>query len=523
MRLIKDITSLGLKPMQLVEAGIRQDIVIACCRELNISMNGGPVQPDPRERLRLDDHPLITSQIARSPSPPFSTSIKIKSENESRAPSSSPAGLPAKPVWTDSVSIDHSQVNPRLLSKKARKAIQKKADQEEQKGRPVADMSVEEMPVEIRASGSNVKLEDDAPLASVAVPSVLEKAVVVEGPSMVEKMRLAALASMKRKKAVASMASIDGKGIASTGDSQMSADVSVPILPAATPTNNVAMTLDNGLPPNVPTGPRSTKPAYHDIDAPQMIHLEDDEEVMEAPSSSRFSDADPRQSRRSTYAEDYAWEADAPSGDVDLEAPLPSLETKSVNLSQARMTHPLPSRPARKRPLAADLMDMSGASTPEYQPRPRPFLSDAMQRQRLVLECSDDEDEESDENGKARQASTAFISQIYKQLNGSEDDLGNASRSVLSVPTPPNGSTVRRVSPSSSSADLSKKEQEIKEMMAKIQAMEKKRGQAPSDPRVLAEVVKATVEEAVQQSNSVENTAVCCRLLCYRIISRMQR
>ena len=324
-------------------------------------------------------------------------------------------------------------------------------------------------------------------------------------------MRRAALASMKRKKPAAVSDAATAELVQQYALPGALSYIDEPVRPSRIIPSSISESLLN-----VPRGPKSSKPHYHDIDAPtsQAVDIEEGQWGEDASplAPTRANDdvaADPRQAKRAkfSYSDDYSWDVDAPSGDVDLEAPLPSLEAKPITRASKQVPPPEVTRTTgRKRRLnAMDLMELSGASTPEYQVpiRQKPFLPNTDQRQRLVVEYSDDEDEsEGDVHGKTRQASTTFIAHIYKQLNGSEDDVESSKTNSprlaqgLSVNNP---ATQRRVSPSASSSatsSLSRKEEEIREMMAKIQELEKRRGLAPSEPQVLADAARVTLEAA---------------------------
>jgi hypothetical protein len=448
MKLIKEITALGLDPAQLVQAGIRQEIVAFCCNELRLPFS----------------HQGDNNVSGNGPSGQMSTVQAGPSSN----------ALPNDS--TDSVRRQGKQAK---RSKSASAASQTAGSSQVGLAAEVPILPPFDPPSSALRS---------APLLppNVAAQEILMPPAMVS-PDM-EAMRRAALASMKRKKAAA-----EEKGQQSVTDDIATGDIT-----EAEPIPTDAPLVD------ITSGPKAAKPFYHDIDAPPAQSLEDVDGIQDLMMEGDVSNssismdtitrsADPRESKRSkllSYADNFSGDMDAPIGEVDLEAPMPSLELKSRPLAggsdagRSRSAH-------RKRPLAADLMELSSsASSPA--PRSKPFLPSAMW-QKMVVDCSDDEEEDSNEHGQVRQASTSFIAQVWKQMNTSEEDQVGSPRSNNPLPVGDNIAKAPTMTRSTSDAVL-QKEQEIREMMAKIQELEKRRGQAPTDVKVIASVARKAVE-----------------------------
>lgn len=545
MSLIKEITALGLDPAQLVKAGIRSDIVAVCCRELNLpfaleeTLAGAPSTA------------VVYSPLSTAASFP----VVAESSEQGRKGSErkgAPASLPSRPGWSDahregrskgkqtesrqpatpleggdevkSLAAGAVSAKPKRQRTKSQRHKELVTGFDNDEGQETKNMLQREKaaddttlhfsstpPSAVSSLGQDKTLPMQVQLQH-APPLPFSPSAILNPSSAVEAMRQAALASMRRKKAA--------------GELDRS-EIGNPALEGP----KVAQLA--GLPADVPRGPRAARNLYYDIDAPQEHQnpgleqaLQDDgieaatgEEGQEGaksvgassavPSSAvdaSFSEPDPRQAKRPrvSYADDYSWDVDTPIGEVDLEAPLPSLNANPVNSApssgslirdvRTRATQ----RRGRRRPVAADLNE-SSSNVHAFPARPQPFLS-GPQWQRLVLDCSDDEDEDSDAREEAaskqiRQESTAFIAEIWKRIG--VDDESKIASPLPEVGTPGLDSTAStaRASPRLSNvASLSKKEEEIRRMTAKIQAMEKRRGQVPSDPQMVASAARIAVE-----------------------------
>lgn len=206
---------------------------------------------------------------------------------------------------------------------------------------------------------------------------------------------------------------------------------------------------------------------------------------------SPFGQIDPRARLRNlTYADDDDL-TDIPTGDVDFNAPLPSLAPSSSFSSSTPLSSTLPSRPvnnSRRRPVASDFdspQEFSPYSNPAFsstgrfpQPVERPFIS--AKYTSIVIRLDDDNDEAEDsgipddegsedkENSNARrQEYTRKMYAMYKEKMGIED--------------PPPPSNHRQAQAQASRADtpseslLSQKELEIKAAREKLAAMERRR------------------------------------------------
>ena len=561
MSLIKEITALGLDPAQLVKAGIRSDIVAVCCRELNL-----PFAPE--ETLAgAPSTAVLNSPLSTTAGIPViaESSVQGRKGSEWRG---APASLPSRPGWSDahregrskgrqtgsrqpatsleggdeikSLTAGTGVDKPKRQRSKSQRHKELVTGLDNDEGQEKEDMLQREKTADDTTShfsstppsaASSLGLDKTLPMQAQlqrAPPLPLSPSAILNPSSAVEAMRQAALASMRRKKA-AGEHDAEKPTVQAPALSQLSnrSEVGNPALEGP----KVAQLA--GLPADVPRGPRAARNLYYDIDAPQEHQnpgleqaLQDDgieaatgEEEQEGaksvgassavPSSAidaSFSEPDPRQAKRPrvSYADDYSWDVDTPIGEVDLEAPLPSLDANPVNSApssgslirdvRTRATQ----RRGRQRPVAADLNE-SSSNVHAFPARPQPFLS-GPHWQRLVLDCSDDEDEGSDVRGEAaskqiRQESTAFIAEIWKRIG--VDDESKIASPLPEVGTPGLDSTVStaRASPRLSNvASLSKKEEEIRRMTAKIQAMEKRRGQAPSDPQMVASAARIAVE-----------------------------
>lgn len=513
--MIKEITALGLDPAQLIQAGIRRDVVEVCCRDLGLPIPKAQETAILAEPIVIPDSPPASNrQVHVSP---LANEKKIDSKV-----------LPSKPLaWPFHLLSNNANALLQNASKgkPAGRLAQKLKEIETKRKRDTGQKNVIDSG---SSSLASVKKQKNTITSSASTSHQGKAGKESNVPSSpMEAMRLAALASMKRKKAAEETQSVVDAGNlkevnASTSNKPISAETDT------TSTKN-----------EIPTGPKASRPIYHDIDAPEL-QVSHDEVADDLFGSSELSfsvdcstaSADPRQRTRSkmSYADEYSWDVDAPTGEVDLEAPLPSLQTSAGPLLFASREMSKSSSGQKKRPVAADLIEMSGNSSYPLTSRFKPFLSSA-NWQKVVLDCSDDDDEEEGNDGdeQNRKASTALIAHIWKQMNGSDNDSESrigSPRFAHSLPVPVDSTMKSRsetgtpLSKSPSDADLilSRKEQEIREMSARIQEMERRLGQAPTDPQLVVKAAEKVVEEKLsfKRANSKavgSSSTVGCRLL----------
>ncbi|UZJ54023.1 hypothetical protein CBS101457_003343 [Exobasidium rhododendri] len=562
MKLIKEITSLGLDPAQLVEAGIRSDIVAFCCRELNIPFSVNQASTSAVDsgggnsgNAGLPIVPQVPKTLSVSNSVRSETNKNAREDQQKQAKKKKEVqggrlSLPAKPAAVEISATVNGSGRPQKKARKKDRFESTVARSETLEGlaevqrtsgshAPIALAPIDNstsksaftnstswnVPMLQEETASTVETSpSSAPSTASALPNGPgSEPNQVDKSSAMESMRQAALASMKRKHFEASESERRHSMLptsSSTFNLQTQRHTTIPPGPESNSTLFRLSTTAEGAPLNAPRGPRAAmvkpKPVYHDIDAPheQAVTIKEEEEEDELRSeedeeeqSIQFATSDPRQAKRPkvSYVDDYSWQMDAPVGEVDLEAPLPSLSVPFAK-AMSRETTPLEApRRFKRRPVAADLLDASGTSYSITLPR-KEFLPTAPW-QKIIVDCSDDETEGEEQekspmaHRQIRQESTAFLAWIWKKMMGSEADDGGKASSVPHSREEQMRSNERsrHDSPNTSSASeanqsLTKKEQEIREMMAKIQELERKRGQAPTDSRVLASAALSVVE-----------------------------
>ncbi|EST06315.2 hypothetical protein PSEUBRA_004201 [Kalmanozyma brasiliensis GHG001] len=133
--------------------------------------------------------------------------------------------------------------------------------------------------------------------------------------------------------------------------------------------------------------PSSRKRAYRDVDA-----VDDGDNVVTADLAGDENASAPLPSRRQriSYADNFSRAAKAPSGEVDLTAPIPNLPDLATSAAKSPL---LTEAASRRRPVAADF------DVEEYRPlfRPNRFL-DVPSGLNTVVDLSDDELEEDEPN-----------------------------------------------------------------------------------------------------------------------------
>lgn len=250
--------------------------------------------------------------------------------------------------------------------------------------------------------------------------------------------------------------------------------------------------------------PSSRKRAYRDVDA-----VDDGDDVVTADLAGDENASIPLASRRQriSYADNFSRAAKAPSGEVDLNAPVPDLPDLAMSATKSPL---LSDAASRRRPVAADF------DADEYVPqllRPNRFL-DVPSDLNTVVDLSDDDLEEDEPNAfemskYSHLAVDASDVALLRQKTADEhydtfcalNGLRPVSRALTPLQDGPNkmvestngailggygskeslsaeGTTAAGASAGTSAPsheELLRKELEIKQLMRKIQMMEERK------------------------------------------------
>lgn len=525
MNLIKEITALGLDPAQLVQAGIRRDVVEFCCRELALPFSSTQAAAPPpqipaeqTETIVIPDSPAAsTIQLSVSP-------VRNGKESKSKAESSKPPAWPFHLLSNNPSELLQNMSKSKPLSKTVQTPMEKETKRKrETRQNSVIDPNssgsagVKKQKYTTSTSGlgekvaTNIIQQDEESLQSSTQPKA--------SSSSVEAMRQAALASMKRKKAAEETQEKQPIVIDTSTSNLKKINASASDKPLEEESDDKLSRIET------PSGPKASRAIYHDIDAPDMqaSHDDVDDDLFGSSDLSSSMDykstsADPRQRTRSkiSYADDYSWDVDAPLGEVDLEAPLPSLQIPVEVVSSSRNHLSKSSSAHKKRPVAADMIELSSNNSSHIPFRTKPFLPNT-NWQKMVVDYSDDE-EDIDVNVQTRKASTALIAHIWKQMNGADYDSEariGSPRSAHNLPVPIDsatrfrgdlGTTPLSRSPSDADSILERKEQEIRELMARIQQLEGKRDQAPTDSQFVIKAAEKVIENRLSSKQATTST-----------------
>ncbi|CDU24749.1 uncharacterized protein SPSC_04582 [Sporisorium scitamineum] len=291
------------------------------------------------------------------------------------------------------------------------------------------------------------------------------------------------------------------------------------------------------------SGPSSSrKRSYHDVDA---VDHEDASTTADLAGGANVAAPSPLRRQRISYADTFSRAAETPSGEVDLNAPVPELADVAFSVAESSRATDAVSR--RRRPVAADF------DTVEYSPQivcPNRFV-DVPSGLNTVVDLSDDESEE-DEMDALEEATGWKSAQLdvdmreilllrqktatehydnFCALNGlkpvgkSITPLQDSAARVIEASdvSTPGGSVSKKSllaqvaasnaaslgSSTPSREDLLRKELEIKQLMRKIQMMEERKSRqqtATPSPSVSPMPSRYLVPGVISQAQ-LSNTA----------------
>lgn len=486
MALVSELVSWGLPPQSLVQEGVSHEVVELCCRELGLSVpntsaatetvHATPVPPPP-PAMRPAQRPVANPESRADPSSSRAPFVRpqARTENDSKRPppllaridtqSNGPIVVPSE-TSIDAVLPATPSVTYRAPS--AAPSMEHRAESTEVSiapGSSIVDLTTP-------PATATIKAHDDSPFTPGSVKPALDPQLEAELNA-----RRRVLESMRRraKGAVASTKPESVHGVLQPPQSDSESDYEPPEpdpepeddkvdgepmqgdghasdmdgVPLEDDEEDVDMDLGSPeaeeeneegqipavestapmLQSAVPTAPRNH--GYKDMDAPQpevdpaSMY---DEESIESPEPSV-----PLRRARISYADDFTGRPSAPTGEVDHNAPLPTLdqprlpprpspraiaesETSSISTKPSfasflsRPTTPIIGlrAPRNRRPVAADFDGTTPGGYGSWsagigRPAPRQFLPESNYRRKVVIEWSDDEegdDESMDDNEK---------------------------------------------------------------------------------------------------------------------------
>lgn len=491
--LIKEILSTGISPNQLITQGFRPDLVNACSNETSSGPSGQPstssvqltTQPKAKRKRKKagskgKDSSDTNDNATNSANDTFTATTVLSTENDSQYAD----------LLRQKVELERERT--RLL----RLEREREASTLEQNAQSVASF-------ESSVDSEKVQVKDDTQNSSAMDP--------------MQAMRQAALASMKRKRHSNGQQKEEGpslKLIRTVGELShdshpMTPSSSLPFSPFA---NKASIGSANGSgefeintpPPNAPRGPRNAQPRYHDIDAPSnMEAIQREIEAAEALQSSEDADLwatdesnqnfDPRAISHRSKSLAYYDDVSVPAGQVDYSAPLPSLSSVQSKGAFSRNRPEIYTGAKAWRDIG-NVRQRALPFPPALPRRRSPFLQDETD-QRIVLDVSDDEDEDASEGYSSEEQTAA---RLYRKDNARL--MHSIFKAVINGDSPVSGTQVRKASPSGPDTRslLLSKEREIELLKEKMRLFEQKKKADTEQMRAEVETKEILTEVSVR-------------------------
>lgn len=532
LMLVREITSAGLAPAELVRQGIRTDVVQACCRQLGIPFEGAaqsssgngnvPNDKDPVRQGKGQSGGMTTQQATgktkrrRRRPPPKDRFVRpqagaagqTEAENTAAGENGEMLDLLRKRIELE---------RERAILVRIERQRQAHVDDDGSRSRSTDDRETAKAEARLDSPSAASATTDTQTTSSAALSSV-------------EAMRQAALASMKRKRSSARMdesSSSDTqqvlseplkraklplhRGTVGTEEQPPSSSSIHTAFSNPTLTESYESTAESGTaeaasgsgpPPDAPRGPRHYLLRYRDIDAPgeDVAQLEWDAGEAEQSSSNGHAaypgqpdlSSNGRRFKPLSYVDDdYHYEVGAPAGQVDYTAPLPTLSISQPPTGGGQRGPPgmLSIAPRATRASAKRKEEygrFASASSPSvtphiapFQPRRSPFLPNAQQR--LVVEFSDGEESDGEGQSAAKQernASTRSLVAAFKKEQHRRSHLSpspgasKTSDGAAEVANTVNGSNAAGID---SRALLQSKEREIELLRQKMRMLQERK------------------------------------------------